>query len=249
MNFYFVFEGKTESIVYREWFAVLLPHLSEVGSFDSVHKNNYYYESDMGIPDCYNVVANAIQEINEVPKYDYLVLCLDADRYSVEERKEVSFHYIEDRLNDPIKKYAYQKLPDNCQLVILVQKVCLETWFLGNRTFFVRNPHSELLKEYVKYFDVSSNNPEDLANEFVQNETGTAQIFGYSTKALFHEGYLREIFKERLKGIGYNKSRPREVQSKPYLEQLIARIMDNPNHLLSFRELIDFCEKIEKQLI
>jgi hypothetical protein len=87
MNFYFVFEGKTEPIVYKKWLSVLLPQLTEVDSFDSVNHNNYYYESDMGVPSCYRVCANAIQEINEVPKYDYLVLLTDADRFTVEEKK------------------------------------------------------------------------------------------------------------------------------------------------------------------
>ena len=32
------------------------------------------YESDMGYPNCYNIVANAFQEINEYPQYNYLVL-------------------------------------------------------------------------------------------------------------------------------------------------------------------------------
>ena len=140
-------------------------------------------------------------------------------------------------------KCFYQQLPDNCQLEIIVQKVCMETWFLGNRKFFVRSPQNELLRKYVAYFDTSTNNPEGLAEEFFQNETGTAQIFGYSTKALFHEGYLREIFKERLNGITYHKNKPKEVQSKPYLEQLLLRIEDTPSHLPSFQEFIEFCKK------
>lgn len=248
MNFYFVFEGKTEHIVYREWFKVLLPELTEVDFFDEVDNNNYYYESDMGIPDCYNVVANAVQEINEHPRYDYLILFVDADRYSVAERKAESLQFIEERLNDIDKDYTFKKLPENCKLVVIVQKVCIETWFLGNRTFCPRQPENILLKSYIDYFDINKENPEDLAAEFIQNEEGTAQIFGYSTKALFHESYLKEVFKERLQGMGYKKSRPREVQKKTYLEQLIARIMDDNAHLLSFQEFITFCEQIQKEL-
>ena len=248
MNFYFVFEGKTEHIVYKEWLKILLPELSEVDVFDEVENNNYYYESDMGIPDCYNVVANAIQEINEHPQYDYLVLFVDADRYSVAERKAESFQFIAEKLNDVDKDYAYKKLPENCKLVVIVQKVCIETWFLGNRTFVSRNPESELLKKYMAYFDVNKENPEDLGADFTQNKEGTAQIFGYRTKALFHESYLREVFKERLQGIGYKKNRPREVQKETYLEQLIARTMDDETHLLSFQEFLTFCEKIKLEL-
>lgn len=249
MNFYFVFEGKTEPIVYKKWLSVLLPDLTEVDSFDAVNQNNYYYESDMGVPSCYRVAANAIQEINDFPKYNYLVLFTDADRFTVAEKKAEADEQIKLELKDK----PFQTLPKNCQLEIIVQKVCIETWFLGNRNFFVRHPqHNEVLKEYIKYFDVSQSNPEELASEFVQDEENSKDIFGYKTKALFHEGYLREIFKERssaLKGnFSYSKSRPREVQEKYYLGQLRARIAANSDHLLSFQEFINFCLKINKAL-
>lgn len=131
-----------------------------------------------------------------------------------------------------------------------MQKVCIETWFLGKRNFFVRHPqHNATLQQYIAYFDVRTSNPEDLASEFVQDEENTKDIFGYKTKALFHEGYLRVIFKERSsasnKSFSYRKSKPMEVQEKYYLDQLIARIEANSDHLLSFQEFIKFCEKIK----
>ena len=248
MNFYFVFEGKTEAIVYKKWLSVLLPNLTEVDSFDTVSQNNYYYESDMGVPDCYRVAANAIQEINEVPKYDYLVLFTDADRLTISEKKAEAFEKI--KLN--LQNKPFQTLPENCQLEIIIQKVCIETWFLGNRNFFVRNPqNNEILKKYIKYFDVSQSDPEDLASEFIQDEENSNEIFGYKTKALFHEGYLREIFKERSSAskthISYHKERPKEVQEEFYLKQLLVRIKTNLDHLQSFQEFIEFCSKIDVQ--
>lgn len=245
MNFYFVFEGKTESIVYRKWLSVLLPNISEVNSYDEIVNNNFYYESDMGVPDCYNVVANAIQEINEVPLYDYLVLFVDADRYTIEEKKQEALLLIEEKLHDSKNNYRYKKLPPNCQFNIIVQKVCIETWFLGNKTFFIRNPQNTILQQYIKYFDVSANDPEALASEFEQSNDGTATIFGYSTKAKFHEGYLREIFKERLNGIAYNKSKPREVQEPTYLRHLQRRVKEYPSQLDSFQEMLKFCTTIQ----
>jgi len=242
MNLYFVFEGKTEPIVYKKWLSLLLPDLTEVNSFDAVIQNNYYYESDMGVPSCYRVAANAIQEINEFPQYDYLVLFTDADRFTVSEKKAEAYEQIKSELKDK----PFKTLPKNCQLEIIVQKVCMETWFLGNRNFFVRHPQrNQILKEYIKYFDVSQNNPEDLASEFVQDEENSRDIFGYKTKALFHEGYLREIFKER--NLSYKKYRPKEVQEEYYLKQLRARIETNSDHLLSFQEFINFCLKINRQ--
>jgi hypothetical protein len=245
MNFYFIFEGKTEPIVYRSWFSLLLPHLKEVDFYDEILENNYHYESDMGIPDCYNIVANAIQEINEFPKYDYLVLFIDADESEVEEKRAEALLHIQEKLN-PISM-KYKKLPPNCKLKIIVQKVCFETWFLGNRKFFVRNPQSEKLKKYINYFDVSKDNPENLASDFVQDENFSKDLFGYATKALFHFGYFREIHKERLKGLAYSKKSPKNIQSITYLEELIKRIESDDEHLLSFQELIDFCKKVSKQ--
>ncbi|MEG4854992.1 hypothetical protein QUB10_29415 [Microcoleus sp. B5-D4] len=248
MNFYFVFEGKTEPIVYKKWLSVLLPDLTEVDSFDAVNQNNYYYVSDMGVPSCYRVAANAIQDINGFPKYNYLVLFTDADRFTVAEKKAEADEQIKLELQDK----PFKTLPENCQLEIIVQKVCIETWFLGNRNFFVRHPQNNpTLTQYIEYFDVSKSNPEDLASEFVQDEENTKDIFGYKTKALFHEGYLREIFKERSsasnKSFSYRKSKPMEVQEEYYLKQLIARIEANSDHLLSFQEFIKFCRKINGQ--
>ena len=249
MNFYFVFEGKTEPIVYKKWLSVLLPDLTEVDSFDAVNQNNYYYESNMGVPNCYKVAANAIQDINECPKYNYLVLFTDADRFTVAEKKAEA----DKEINLELQDKPFKTLPENCQVEIIVQNVCIETWFLGNRNYFVRHPQDNpLLKKYIEYFDVSKSNPEDLASEFVQDEENTKDIFGYKTKDLFHEGYLREIFKERSsasnKNFYYRKSKPMEVQEKYYLDQLIARIKANSDHLLSFQEFIEFCLKIKGQL-
>lgn len=249
MNFYFVFEGKTEPIVYKKWLSVLLPDLTEVDSFDAVNHNNYYYVSDMGVPSCYSVAANAIQDINGFPKYNYLVLFTDADRFTVAEKKAEA----DKQINLELQYKPFKTLPENCQLEIIVQKVCIETWFLGNKNFFVRHPqHNSLLKQYIAYFDVCTSNPEDLASEFVQDEENTKDIFGYKTKALFHVGYLREIFKERSsasnKSFSYHKSKPLQVQEKYYLDQLIARIEANSDHLLSFQEFIKFCLKIKGQL-
>ncbi len=248
MNFYFVFEGKTEPIIYKKWFSILLPKLSEVKSYDEVTKNNYHYQSDMGIPNCYNIVADAIQEINEFPEYDYLVLFLDADALSIDEKREEANEFIQKILDKTENEYEYKNLPSNCKFHIIVQKVCIETWFLGNRKFFPRQPHNELLKEYINYYDIFKNDPEKLASEFIEDDENQNRIFGYATKALFHESYLREIFKERLKGQAYRKSRPKYVQEEDYLLQLLKRIKEEPSHLKSFQEFIEFCKEVKPKL-
>jgi hypothetical protein len=240
MNFYFVFEGKTEEIVYKKWLSVLLPDLTEVENFDDVNLNNYYAVGNKGYPSCCKTTANAIQDINQTPKYDYLVLFIDADHCTVSERKAEAL----EEINLELENKLFKTLPQNCKLEIIVQNVCIETWFLGNKNFFVRHPQNNNdLKKYIDYFDVSQSNPEDLGREFIQDEKNTKDIFGYKTKALFHEGYLREIFKERK--LSYSKARPKEVQEKYYLKQLLKRIEINSEHLLSFQEFINFCNTIK----
>lgn len=239
MNLFFVFEGKTEPVIYKSWLSILLPDLTEVKQFSDVNHNNYYYESDMGLPDCYNIAVNAIQDINTIPKYDYLILVLDSDRLTTSEREQEARTII----NEKLAQEKYHTLPSNCNFKILVQNVCIETWLLGNRKFFVRNPQSESLKQYINYFDVSVNDPEELANEFHQNEG--KKIFDCNTKAQFHVEYFRELFKERMNGRVYSKSRPYEVNTQGYFEQLLLRVKENTGHLLSFQEFIRFCDFIK----
>jgi hypothetical protein len=244
MNLYFVFEGKTEPVVYRSWLAHLVPRLTEVDSFRAVTSNEYYYESDMGVPDCFNVVCNAIQEINLHPVFDKLVLIIDADRMQISDRRESAFNAIQERLKEP--KFQYKGLPRNCTMEILVQRVCIETWFLGNRKFFVRNPQSPLLLQYIQFFDVSIHDPEELASKYRHVDCTSKYLFGYATIALFHVGYLREIFKER--HTSYFKSRPREVKEVSYLNELAKRCTDDSSHLNSFQEFIQFCSDINKSI-
>ena len=232
MNCYFVFEGKTELHTYRAWLRELLPHLSEVNSLDMVQNNHYYTESDYGLPHSFKVAANAIQDINESnTPYDYLVLFIDADRLTIAERmKEAN-----EKIAEHLKNMPFQTLPEGCQFRIIVQKVCIETWFLGNRTFFVRTPQSELLRKYITHFDVSEDNPEEMP---------LLATTGCKTNAEFHERYLYEIFKERL-NIGYLKARPKEVIAPYFLQQLQQRCKDSPTHLVTFQEFLALCQELQ----
>ena len=59
-------------------------------------------------------------------KYDYLLVCLDTE----EETRE----YIEEQIYKAVKENG-DELKD-VQLLVFEQKVCMETWFLGNRKVF-----------------------------------------------------------------------------------------------------------------
>ena len=141
--------------------------------------------------------------------YPYLLrryLFTEADRSTISEKRAEAFEKIEFNL----KNKLFKTLRGNYQLEIIVRKVCIETWFLGNRNLLPRNRQvNKILSKYIEYFHLRLSDTEDLANGLEQNEGNTKEILGYKTKALFHEGYLREIFKER--NLSYSKSRQKEV--------------------------------------
>lgn len=239
MNVYFVFEGKTEALVYQSWLAVLAPHMTAVDQHDAAVKNHYYFESDMGVPDCYQVAANAVQDIHDHPHYDFLVLCLDADRMEVHEKRAEALQEIESQLQG----LPHKSLPLNCQLVVLVQKVCLETWFLGNRRFVPKQASGQLLRQYMAYYDVRTSDPEGLAAAFEQDAQHGQTLFGFRTKAQFHESYLREAFRDRLGGKTYSKSRPQEICHPSYLAELQSRVAETED-LRSLHAWLTFCQRL-----
>ncbi|MEG4170302.1 MULTISPECIES: hypothetical protein [unclassified Microcoleus] len=226
MNLYFLVEGtQSEKKLYPAWLAYLLPELQRVDNCDDVKEKNYYLISGEGYPSLYNYIPPAIAEINSNGKYSYFVVCLDAEENTVSDLKTE----IEDFLTQ-------QKLKlNNAELVLIFQNRCLESWLLGNRKIYSRNPQSKPLLDYTKYYDVSVNCPENM---------GKSQEF--NTHAQFHGAYLRALFEA--KNITYSKKRPGDVLKQFYLEQLLARIQVHPEQLTTFRHFIDFCNRVKSKL-
>ncbi|MFM2061194.1 MAG: hypothetical protein RLZZ507_864 [Cyanobacteriota bacterium] len=227
MNLYFLVEGKrTENKVYPAWLKHLLPELQQVKNFDEVDKNNFYLFSANGYPSIiYDHLPNAILDIQENGKYNYLVLCLDAEENAVSEIKQEIYDFL-----------ATEK-PEmgNIELVLIIQNRCLETWFLGNRKIYTRNPQDNLLLEYTRYYDVSIDCPELMG-----------QYQSFNTHAQFHEAYVKELF--RAKNINYSKRNPGDVVKQFYLQQLIERIESENTHLPTFQTFLEFCYMIKSQL-
>ena len=227
MNLYFLVEGtQSERKVYPAWLAHILPELQRVDNCDDVNEKNYYLISGEGYPSLiYDFIPRAIAEINSNGKYSYFVVCLDAEENSVAElTTEIDNFLTEQRL----------KL-NNAELVLIFQNRCLESWLLGNRKIYSRNPQNKPLLDYTKYYDVSVNCPENM---------GRYQEF--NTHAQFHGAYLRALFEA--KNITYSKKRPGDVLKPFYLEQLLTRIQVQPEQLTTFRQFIDFCNKIRPKL-
>ncbi|MDB9493048.1 hypothetical protein PN441_02460 [Spirulina major CS-329] len=224
MNIYFLVEGNsTEKKIYPKWLEYLIPNLVRVRYHDQISSNNYYLISGKGYPRIlYDGLENAIDKISETDKYDYLVICVDADEPSVEERMQ----YIRDIIKG--KKIDLGKT----KIEIIVQNRCMETWLLGNQKIFdSRQPLDKTLADYVKYYDVSQKDPEQMGMYKMRNH------------ADFHYEYLREIF--RSKKTTYSKKNPNDAKERYYFEELQKRVKNKPEDLKTFQVFLEFCERVK----
>lgn len=218
MNLYFLVEGKqTERKVYPKWLSVLAPQFTQVKYAGDAVDNNFYLVSGEGYPSLLHHLRNAIKEVNSIGRYDYLVVCLDAEENSVDERMAMIAEY-----------QATEGLQlEHGRLVVIVQNPCFETWFLGNRKVFKRNPQDEELKKYIDFYNVQTDDPELMPA--MREE---------QTRAQFHHSYLKKILAER--NAVYTKQKPDAVCDKTFLDELIYR-NEETGHMTSFRNFIDFC--------
>jgi len=227
MNIYFLVEGRsTEKKIYPKWLKHLVPKLKKVDHYNQVEGNSYYLISGNGYPAIISDgIPNAVDKITEVSTYDYLVICIDADEDTVEERKNYIYDFIEKN------KIELGKT----KLILIIQNRCIETLLLGNRKMFdSRQPQEEPLSSYAKYYDVSQYDPELMGD------------YDGSNHAKFHGSYLKEVFKA--KNLSYTKKFPGEAQKEHYLDQLLKRIDEKSEHLQTFQSFIQFCEMINRKI-
>lgn len=231
MNLYFLVEGRsTEKKVYPKFINHFIgSELKRVNQFHEVENNNYFLISGNGYPRILSdVLKNSIQDINSISKYDYLVICIDTDDNNFEERQE--------EVNKYLEKFKVEniELNDSCEIVLIVQNRCIETWFLGNERIYKNNPQSTLLKRYQNHYNVKENDPElmPFSDEF-------------DTHANFHFAYLREMLLER--NVRYSKNHPRDVAESHYLDELAKRCNEK-EHLNSFKTFYDFCQLVKGKI-
>jgi hypothetical protein len=201
MNLYFLLEGRrTEVKIYPKWFSLLLPDYSRVNSLSNMKKNNYFIISGMGYPSILNHVENSISDIRKYTNVDYLVISADCDDDTIETR----FSVFDKMVNDCRKEIGRNRI------VIILQMRCIETWLLGNRKIFVRNPQDLELRNYISFYNVKENDPEKMGKHE-----------GFNSVSQFHADYLRKMLNER--NITYTKSNPADTAEGYYLKQLIKR--------------------------
>lgn len=226
MNVYIIVEGdQTEMAVYPAWLSILAPNMKRIDDARDLTHDSYYIFCGHGIPQIFQHITNSVQDINEInasgeSKYDFLLVCIDTEEGSKED--------IEQLLLKNMAKGGV--CPSDFQIKIFEQKVCMETWFLGNRRLFKENPSGDDMIKFLRHFNVKQNNPEDMES---------IEPFRWN-KAKFHLKYLKAMLAER--HLKYDKNKPDVVCTPEYLNELILRY-NQTSHLQTFGSWFEFVQK------
>ncbi len=168
----------------------------------------------MGYPGYFEVIENAIHDINDNQLFDRLVISVDAEDMSKQEKYNEIFEFI-------CNHHC------NVEIHIVVQYFCFETWALGNRKVIRRQPNLLKLREYKRVFDVRDNDPELLPSKPDEN----------MNRAQFAEKYLRLALNDRHRNLSYSKSDPRALVNSKYFVQVKSRYIETL-HIGSFADFL-----------
>ncbi len=214
MNIYLVVEGKAERIVYPAWISIVNSSLSQVQIISDVVSNNYYLISGMGYPYYFDVIRDAISDINDLQIFDRLVVAVDSEDMSYAEKASEIKAFLDSH-------------PCKVPIHTIIQHFCFETWALGNRKLVRRHAHDIRLREYINIHDVITLDPA-LLPELPQYDWNRAQ-FAYK--------YLKAAINERNCNIGYSKGSPRFVTHHKFFNEIQKRVQSS-EHISSFKDFI-----------
>jgi hypothetical protein len=213
VNIYVVTEGNTEKIVYNKWIPQINDSLTPADSIFEITDNNFYIVSGRGYPQYFDTVENAIQDVNDNEEFDRLVICIDSENMTLQEKR------------DEVESFVHS-FPCRVDTKIIIQHFCFEAWALGNKQVVRTRPRSTVLEAYKAIYNVRAHDPEDLPD--------------HSRKSLsrveFAKKYLNEAFLDKYRK-AYRKSNPEPIQNKKYFQQLNSRF-DKTGHIASFSEFI-----------
>jgi len=227
MNLYLLVEGvSTEMHVYPAWLEILLPTHTRIHSYLDADRNNWLLVSGEGYPRLLDeTLQKAVAELQESDRFDYFIVCLDADDESPEDREQ--------EVRDAVRALADKKLelPGAVVLRPIVQNCCIETWFLGNRSLFPRNPQDPVLQSWIEAYDTSRDCPEAMPG----NDA-------HPLPQRLHLEYFRKVCQERK--IRYSKTSTHVVRDPAFLRELVGRV-EATTHLPSLKRFLDLCDAIK----
>lgn len=225
MNIYMLMEGEeTEPRLYPAWLKLIAPNMEQVFFIERVVKNNFYSISGRGYPSLLaGQLLKTIKDINDFPVFDQLWVILDTDDCTVAEREQEVY----DKINDILINHSHLSL-GTCQVHVIAQQVCIETWGLANKRVFPHHKITGDLREFYDHYDVSLDDP-----ELMQKPTA----FGCSIGE-YHHRYLKTMLKTRNESLRYTKKSPSPLDKDIYFKEIVKRVLDD-GHVNSFRKFYD----------
>jgi hypothetical protein len=222
MNVFFLVEGRhTERKVYPKWLCHLVPSLTQVAKPSFVKANHFCIVSGHGYPSILTYLGNSVEEANRLDCFDFFVIVVDADDKTVSERETEIMNYM---MKEGIK------LSNKIELIIISQRVCIETWFLGNRKIFKKNVDDPILSKWISFYNVKTDDPEEML------------LFPNFSDAIgsFHKVYFKKMMFER--NLKYTEQTTNSVEAKTFLDQIIKRYKQGD--IVSFGKFLSLCEKL-----
>jgi len=98
MNYYIVVEGKkVEPAVYNKWISYLNPKLHPISHISEFKEDDYLIFPGYGYPFYFEVINNAIQDVLGNPIIDYLIIAIDSEEMTYEEKYQEIQDFISDK--------------------------------------------------------------------------------------------------------------------------------------------------------
>ncbi len=215
MNIHVLVEGERGAAkVYEIWVPLVNPSLTYVPHISDIANDNFSIVRGGGYPQYLEIIDAAIDDINNYRNIQRLVIGVDSEELSYQEK----YKEIEDHI---------RSTPCLAEIRIVVQHFCLETWALGNKVIVRRHPNSNVLRKYVKFFNVRVENPELLPG-YLEEELNRAQ---------FAAKYLKHALNDKYKELTYSKNNPTPLLHPKYFGRVKQRL-ENTGHISSFAHFL-----------
>lgn len=231
MNIYMLMEGETEPKLYPTWLSFIAPNMKQITNISNINQDNFYVISGKGYPRLLtNTLKAAITDICQSTKFDELWVMLDTDDCTVEDREQEVLDKVASILADnPILKLG------SCQVHVIAQKVCIETWGLANERIFPHRNITSELKPFYDHYDVSGHDPELM----LQPTSFESSIGEY------HYRYLKTMLRARSEKLNYSKTSPSPLNMKAYFDEIVIKV-NKDGHVNSFKKFYDLASRLVK---
>lgn len=212
--------NQTEMRVYPRWFEILLPQHKRVDTIAEAAENSYILKCGFGIPNIYNYIKSTAEDLCLNENINYFIICIDLEG-EVEEKINKKI----DQILEPYKEKM------SAEKIVVIQKQCIETWFLGNSMMYPKE-RSNHFEPFHNFYNVSIDDPEEMIKP--HNFEGSV--------AKYHLRYLASMF--RSNRMNYGKSSTKWIEKEWYIEQLIER-SETTEDLKSFKLFLEICNMMK----